>query len=113
MVDRPQTSLKIKIANRSRLPGLIRVILFVFIFPLPPRRAALKEVVVWLILRGDLSGFAPAGAVFDDPVRQSAFKADVVAGLLGLNPLVPENLLTFRLKFAVKRGILQQVACRR
>ncbi len=35
---------KNKIANGSRWLGLVRVLIFDFIFPLPPRRAALKEL---------------------------------------------------------------------
>lgn len=69
--------------------------------------------MVWpLILHGGLTGFAPGSAVFDDPIRQGAFKTDVVAGFLGLDPFVAENLLAFRLKLAVKRGVLQQIICR-
>ena len=47
--------------------------------------------------------------MFDDPIRERALKADVATGFFRLNPFMPENLLALRLKFPVKRGILQQV----
>lgn len=51
--------------------------------------------------------------MFDDPVRERAFEADVVAGFFGLDPLVAKNFFAFRLKLAVKGGVLQQIARRR
>ena len=45
--------------------------------------------------------------MLDDPVRESAFEPDVVTRLLGLNPFVAQNLLAFRLKLAIQRGVLQ------
>jgi hypothetical protein len=65
------------------------------------------------IRRGGLSGFAPLGAVLDDPVRERALETDVVTGLFGLDPFVAQDFLAFRLKFAVKRGVLQQITRRR
>ena len=42
--------------------------------------------------------------MIDDPIRQRPLEADVMPGLLRLNPLVLKDFLTFRLKFAVERG---------
>jgi len=58
-----------------------------------------------------LATFAPFGAVLDNPVRQSAFKADVITGLFGLDPLVLKDFLAFSLEFAVKRRVPNQI-CR-
>ena len=63
-------------------------------------------------VRGQLPGFAPRSAVINDPVGQGAFEADVVTGLLGLDPLVPEYFVPFCLKLAIKRGVLQQIGRR-
>jgi hypothetical protein len=49
-----------------------------------------------------LARFAPFGAMFDNPIRQRTFKADIVTSLLGLNPLVAENLFPFRLELTIK-----------
>jgi hypothetical protein len=56
-----------------------------------------------------LSLFAPFGTVLEDPVRQSALKANVVSGLFGLDPLVLEDFFPLRLKFPVERRGAQQV----
>ena len=111
--DDDEQDWKNKIANCSRCAELIRVIWFVVIFPLPPHRAALKERCLVLVLRGGLPGFAPRGAMFDDPVRKGAFKPNIVAGLFRFDPLVPQDFLPFRLKFTVERGVFQQIICRR
>jgi hypothetical protein len=60
-----------------------------------------------------LAGFAPFGAMFDDPVREGTFKADIVPGFLGLDPLVLQNLFALGLELAIKRRVLQQVSSRR
>src|SRR6266550_3827822 len=59
-----------------------------------------------------LAFLAPLGAVFDNPIGQRAFKADVVANFFGLNPLVLENLLPLGLKLAIETGILHKIVCR-
>lgn len=40
--------------------------------------------------------------MFDDPIRQRLFKADIPAGLLRFDPLVSEYFFAFRLKLAIK-----------
>ena len=50
--------------------------------------------------------------MFDDPIGQSPFEADIPARFFGLNPLVFQNLFSLSLEFAVEGGILQQVARR-
>jgi hypothetical protein len=70
-------------------------------------------LILFLVGRGGLTGFAPLGPVLDDPIGERAFEADVMPGLLGLDPLVAQDFLAFRLKFAVKRGVLQQIIRRR
>jgi hypothetical protein len=89
--------------------------IFLHVAPWRPRRVALKVrsdrlVSRWLCA---LTGFAPLGAMADDPVRERTLKADIVTGLLGLDPLVFENLFALRLEFPVQRGVLQQIAGRR
>ena len=51
--------------------------------------------------------------MLDDPIRQRLLEADVAAGLFRFNPLVSEDFLALGLKFAIKRGVLQQIARRR
>jgi len=63
---------------------------------------AAQSGLLWLG-QSFLAAFPPFGAVFDDPIREGALKTDIVARLLGLDPLVLENLLPFGLKLAVKR----------
>ena len=48
-----------------------------------------------------LARFAPLRPMFDNPIRQSAFETDVVSGFFGLDPFVPENFFTFRLKLTI------------
>ena len=57
---------------------------------------------------GAAAGFAPLGAVFDDPVSQSPFEADVVAGFFGLDPFMSEDLFALGLKFAVQGRVLDR-----
>jgi hypothetical protein len=50
--------------------------------------------VLLMIIRGGTRGSIlpkgpPSGPVFDDPVQQRFLKADVVTGLLALDPFVP------------------------
>ena len=56
-----------------------------------------------------LAAFAPLGTVIHHPVGQRLLKANIRAGLLGLQPLVPEDFLALRQKFPIKRGIFQQI----
>jgi hypothetical protein len=63
--------------------------------------------------RGGLSGFAPLGAMLDDPVGERTLETDVVTGLLGLDPFVAQDFLAFRLKLAVKRRVFEQITRRR
>ena len=51
--------------------------------------------------------------MIDDPIRQRPLEADVMPGLFRLNPFVPEDFLALGLKFAVERGVLQQIVRRR
>ena len=48
-----------------------------------------------------LSGFAPFGAMSDNPVCERTFKTDIVPGFLRLDPLVLENLFALRLELPV------------
>ena len=57
-----------------------------------------------------LPALAPLGPVLDDPISQRAFEPDITTGFLGFDPLVLQNLLTFRLKFPIKRRVLEQLA---
>ena len=79
--------------------------------PSQPHRAALKERRAQLVT-SRLPSFTPLGAVLDDPVCQRTLKSNVATGLLGLNPLVLQNLLAFRLEFPIERGVLQQIVRR-
>ena len=50
-----------------------------------------------------VAGFAPAGAMIDDPIRKGAFKTDIMTGFFRLDPLVTEDFLTLGLKFLIER----------
>ncbi|HSH95363.1 MAG TPA: hypothetical protein VK968_14565, partial [Roseimicrobium sp.] len=52
----------------------------------------------------------PFAAVLDDPVGKRAFEADVVSRLLGLDPLVTQNLLPLRLELPVEGRVLEKIA---
>src|SRR5271165_5041935 len=56
-----------------------------------------------------MTGPAPLGAVFHNPIGQGALEADVLARLLRFDPFVFENLLALGLEFAVERGVLYQI----
>lgn len=79
--------------------GRTRVSVLGFICPLPPRRAALKERCCLVYM--NLAVLPPARAMLDNPVGQSPLKPDVMTGLFRLYPLMLEDFLAFRLKFAV------------
>jgi hypothetical protein len=53
--------------------------------------------------------FAPTGAVFYDPIRQSLFKTNVPPSFFRLNPFMFKDFLTLRLEFTVKRRVFQQI----
>ena len=48
--------------------------------------------------------------MLDDPIGQSAFEPNVASHFFGFDPLVLQDFLTFGLKLAVKRRILQQIS---
>ena len=52
----------------------------------------------------------PLGSMLDDPIGQRPFESDVVADLLGFDPLVLQDLFAFGLKFPVERGISHQIS---
>ena len=54
-----------------------------------------------LVLRNLLAALPPFGPVLNDPVSQCPLKADVIADFLGFDPLMLQNLLTFRLELAI------------
>src|SRR5262249_333443 len=56
-----------------------------------------------------LSPLSPVGAMFHDPFKQSSFKANVLAGLLALNPFMLQNLRAFGKKLLIKRRILDEL----
>jgi len=94
--------------------GLFADWAFFFMRPWRPHRVALKERSLGLLRsRLGLARFAPFGAVLDDPIRQRTLEADVMSGFFRLDPLMLENLFALRLKFAVKRRVLQQIADRK
>ena len=103
------------IKNREPLPtgGADSRFSFSFHFSFVTSQGEVKGVIYFSIRRGGLSGFAPLGAVLDDPIRERALETNVVTGLLGLDPLVAQDFFAFRLKLAVKRGVLQQITRRR
>ena len=41
----------------------------------------------------------------NNPIGEGALKTDVMTGFLGFDPFVAKNLLAFRLKLPVKRGV--------
>ena len=43
------------------------------------------------------------------PVNHGSFEADVLAGLFGLNPFVPQDLFAFGEEFGVKRRPGRQI----
>jgi hypothetical protein len=99
--------LGIKKAASTRGPGPFDSCWFQFHFSFATSRDRLKGIEKTLMRR--VAAFAPFGPVLDDPIRQGPFKTDVVAGFLGFDPLVPHDLLAFRLKFTVQRRLFYQV----
>lgn len=62
---------------------------------------------------GLLSGFAPFSTVFEDPVGEGVFEADIVADFFRLQPFMPQDFLPLGLEFAVQRGVPYQVCTAR
>ena len=56
-----------------------------------------------------MPGFAPLGAMFENPFSQGSLEADVVAGFFGFDPLVFQDFLAFGLELAIERRILDQI----
>ena len=48
----------------------------------------------------------PDRAVFDDPIDQGAFKADVVASFLALDPFMPQDLVAFSQELLIEHRVL-------
>src|SRR5215468_8026753 len=79
--------------------------------PSQPHWVALKERLRCLI-SSRLPALAPLGPVLDDPISQSPLESNIAPGLLGFNQLMIQDLFAFRLKFPIKRGVLQQIVGR-
>src|SRR5216110_968337 len=56
-----------------------------------------KGTVQGELLVRHLPGFAPCGAMLDDPVRQGPLEADVMPGFFRFDPLVFEDLFALSL----------------
>ena len=56
-----------------------------------------------------LTSLSPLGAVLDNPIGQGPLEANIVAGFLGFDPLVLEDLFTLGLELSIKTGITEQV----
>ena len=46
--------------------------------------------------------------MFDDPVEEGFFKADIVTRLLALNPFVPEDFLPLGEEFFIEQGFFDE-----
>ena len=57
---------------------------------------------------GGLAALPPFGSMSDDPVGQCPLKSDVMSRLLRFNPFMLQNLVAFRLEFAIERRVFQQ-----
>ena len=58
---------------------------------------------------GGLAAPPPFGSMFDDPVGQCPFKSDVMSRLFRFYPFMLQNLVAFRLEFAIERRVFQQL----
>jgi len=56
-----------------------------------------------------LARFAPFAAMLDDPVGQSLFEPDVLAGFFGLDPFVAKDFFAFGLELTIERGVLKEI----
>jgi hypothetical protein len=103
------------IKNREPLPpgGADSRDWFRFHFSFATSQGGVKGTLMTYLVAGILPRAPPTGAMVNDPVRERVLKADITAGFLGFDPFVPQNFLAFRLKFAVKRRVFQEIAGRR
>jgi hypothetical protein len=60
-----------------------------------------------------LAGPTPPKPMPHNPVGQCVFETDIVTGLLGFQPFMAENFLTFRLKLSIKRRAFHQLGSTR
>jgi hypothetical protein len=60
-------------------------------------------------MTGGLPAPSPFGAMFDNPIGQGAFKADVSAFLFRFDPFMLEDLFALSLKLPIKGGVPHQV----
>jgi hypothetical protein len=74
--------------------------------PFAASPGSLKGAVVLSVTCG-LSRLSPFRSVLDNPISEGSFEADIASCLFGLNPLMPQYLLAFRLEFSIERRILQ------
>ena len=58
---------------------------------------------------GGLAAPPPFGSMFDDPISQRSFKSDVMSRLFRFDPFMLQNLVAFRLEFAIERRVFQQL----
>ena len=66
------------------------------------RETVMTVAVMVTVSRLILAQGTPAGAVFDDPIKERLLKSDVVAGLFALDPLMTENLRSLGQKFLIE-----------
>jgi hypothetical protein len=98
--------LKKKNRESLRFAEPIRVVRLAFIFSFATSQGGVKGAKFILVRRGGLTVFAPGRAVFDDPIRQRLFEADVASGFFRFDPFVPENFFALGLKLAIERRVL-------
>jgi len=61
------------------------------------------------VLASRIRFFAPAGAMFHDPIEQCLFETDVFAGFLALDPLVLQNFRALGEEFLVENRIFNEL----
>jgi hypothetical protein len=87
-----------RISDRIAMVGLILSIIKIPAFKKDSRfrSGQLSNQVNYIRASGlEVSFFAPGRTVFQGPIKQSAFKTDVVASFLALDPFVTKDLLAF------------------
>ena len=47
--------------------------------------------------------------MFHNPVKERLFKTDIVTRFLALDPLMAQDLFTFRQKLLVEKGVFNQI----
>src|SRR4030095_10804873 len=55
------------------------------------------------------SSLSPIGAMFQDPIQQSSFKADVFPGFFAFNPFVLQNFRALGKKLLVERRVFDEL----